>query len=306
MTLDRGQTLAKLLAPAGARVEDASIDTVRSWVNARLAAHGCVQPEPGADDEADVRHALFWLLRMAERTYRRAVEPAPAPDAALLARFSQLLEARPPRDEAHAQLHVDPASSLRRAAHVHAHVTQHPGPVLAVGDDDAVTLALALMGVPELFAVDIDERVLAFLSESAARVGSAIEVARVDVLEEPVPAALRKRCAAVITDPIRSLDPSLGFLLFGAAAMRRDAPARMFWADHPDWSFEHGEVVETLARAGLDVVEAHEDEHAYPIDEHTLDLSRIARELSIDEAWLRALANATCAWSSLYVLERRA
>lgn len=306
MSTDRARRLSDLLAPAPSAEggELPSVELVRSWVDARLAAHGCTRPEPGADDEADVRHALHWLLRMAERTYRRLLDPAREPDPQLLARFSSLLEARPGRDDTFAQLHIDAASSLRRAAHVRAHLERHPGPVLAVGDDDAVTLALTLMGVPSLFAVDLDERVLAFLSESAARVGARIEVERVDVLEEPVPERLRRGCAAVVTDPIRSLEPSLGFLLFGAAAMRRDGPARLFWADHPDWSFEHGEVVETLARAGLVLVEVHEDEHAYPLDARTLDLPRLARELSLDPEWLRALTLATSAWSSLYVLER--
>ncbi len=299
-TTNDAQHLAALLGAA-----DASPDAIGAAAAALLARRGCGRPPPGADDDADVRHALWWLVRMAERTARRAALPAPAPDPALVARFAELCSARPPRDEEHAQLHVDAASTLRRAEHVRAHLARHPGPVLAVGDDDAVTLALALMGVPELFAVDIDERVLSFLAESAARAGARIETRLVDVLAEPLPAPLVRRCATVIADPVRSLEPTLGFLLFGAAALRRDAPARLFWADHPDWSFEHGEVVEALARAGLRVVETHEDLHAYPLDEAALDLGRVARELDLDEAWLRELATRTSAWSSLYVLERR-
>src|SRR5690606_5585829 len=130
---------------------------------------------------------------------------------------------------------------------------------------------------------------LAFLAERSARAGSRIEVARGDVLEEPVPPSLRRRCAAAIADPVRRREPTPGLLLFGAAALRRGAPARLFWADDPEWSFEHGEVAEALARAGLGVVETHEDLHAYPLDEGALDLAWIARELGLDEPWLRAL-----------------
>lgn len=295
--------LAELLTDAEAEGEPTPA-MMHAWVDAVLLRHGCERPEPGADDEADVRHAFWWLLRMAERTYRRAVEPAPTPDAAITERFAELARTRPDRDAEHAQLHVDAASTVRRAELVRAHLAEHPGPVLAVGDDDAVTLALALMGVPELFAVDIDERVLAFLADGAAKTGARIETQRVDVLAEPVPASLRQRCAAVITDPVRSLEPTLGFLLFGAAAMRRDAPSRLFWADHPDWTFEHDEVVAELAGAGLSVVETYEDVHAYPLDTRALDLPRIARELGVDRGWLEDLASVTCAWSSLYVLER--
>lgn len=268
-------------------------------VAALLAEHGCARPEPGADDETDLRHALYWLLTMAEITHRRAPPPV---DAELLARFEALLARRPTRDAEHAQLHIDPASSLRRAGVARAFLERSPGPVLAVGDDDAVTLALWLMGVRELFAVDIDPRILSFLSEAS---GGAIATEEVDVLGGSLPAALRRRCSVVLTDPIRDMDATIAFLLFGAAALRREAPARMYWADHPAWSFEHAEVVSALAQAGLHVAEVHEELHAYPLERGVIDLERMSRELAIDRGWLEDLASATCAWSHLYALERR-
>lgn len=305
VTLRAPASLASLLAPPGVAVHVLPpLETVEAWTRARLARHGCERPPPGADDDVDVRHALYWILRMAERTYRRALAPAAPVEPELVERFLALLGCRPDREDEHAQLHVDARSSLRRAMHVATHVRAHPGPVLAVGDDDAVTLALALLGVPDLHAVDIDERILRFLSESAARVDATIHTARVDVLEEPLPPSLRRRCAAVLADPIRSYEPTLSFLLFGAAALRRDAPARLYWADDPDWTFEHDQVVEALGGAGLRVVETHEDVHAYPLDPALFDLERIARETGADAAWLRALVESTCGWSGLYVLER--
>jgi hypothetical protein len=298
--------LATLLAPPDVHVEAAPpVSDVEAWVATRLARHGCVRPPPGADDDADVRHALYWILRMAERTYRRARSPATPTEPSLVARFLALVGARPEREDEHAQLHVDAQSSLRRAMHIAAHVEKHPGPVLAVGDDDAVTLALALLGVPELHAVDIDERILAFLADAARSIGARIETQRVDVLEEPLPSHLRQRCTAVLADPIRSFDPTLGFLLFGAAALRRDGPARLFWADDPDWTFEHDEVVEALRKARLEVVEAHEDVHAYPLDASLFEIERIARETGADAGWLRSVVALTQGWSGLYVLERR-
>ncbi len=297
--------LARLLAPEGASVTALPRSSdVEAWVSAHLARHGCERPPPGADDDADVRHALYWILRMAERTCRRAEDPPPAVAPDLTAQFVALLGGRPQREDEHAQLHVDASSSLRRAMHVAAHVRRYPGPVLAVGDDDAVTLALALLGVPDLYAVDIDERILEFVADAARRMGANVEVQRVDVLDEPVPARLRQRCSAVLADPIRSYEPTLGFLLFGAAALRRDAPARLYWADDPDWTFEHDQVVQALEQARLSVVESHEDVHAYPLDASLFDLERIAAETSADPAWLRALIAHTRGWSGLYVLER--
>jgi hypothetical protein len=300
--------LARLLAPTEGAVDGLpSSSEAQAWVAARMRAHGCVRPPPDADDEADVRHALYWLLRMAERTYLRAVAPAAEPtlDPALVHRLGELLGARPEREDEHAQLHVDVRSSLRRAMHVAAHVRRHPGPVLAVGDDDAVSLALALLGVPELYAVDIDARILEFLAATAREAGAHIEVREVDVFEGTVPEPLRRRCSAVFADPIRSFEPTMAFLLFGAAALRRDAPARLFWADDPAWTFEHDQVVAALRDVGLEVAESHEDVHAYPLEPSLFAIERIARETGADASWLRELVAATSGWSGLYVLERR-
>jgi hypothetical protein len=275
-------------------------EDVPSAVAALLAKHGVKRPAPGDDDETDLRHALYWLLKMAETTHRRALAPYPI-DREELARFERAIARRPPRDVEHAQLHIDAPSTLRRAKMAKAHLDAHPGPVLAVGDDDAVTLALWTMGVARIVAVDIDERILAFLSSASE---GAIETAKADVLGEPLPSHLRRACSVVLTDPIRDMDATISFLLFGAAAMRRDSPSRMYWADHPDWSFEHAEVVAALEGAGLHVAEVHHDLHAYPLDVHAIDLDRMSRELGIDRAWLEQLTEATSAWSHLYALER--
>lgn len=124
--------------------EDAPPERVRARVEAWLAARGCARPAPGADPD-DPRVGLWWLMRMAWRTHRRAREPWPPVDPARLAHLEALMETRPGRDEAHGQLHVDAASTLRRAQAVARVREAHPGPVLAVGDDDAVSLALHLL-----------------------------------------------------------------------------------------------------------------------------------------------------------------
>jgi hypothetical protein len=297
MSADRTRELASLLC-AGAERD------VHTCVEELLAKHGCARPEPGADDESDMRHALYWILRNAERTHRH-LEAADREDRSEIAdRFRALVQARPAREREHAQLHIDAASSLRRAAAIKTHLDAHPGPCLAVGDDDAITLALALMGVRDLHAVDIDPRILEFLSASASSIGARIDVARVDVLNEPVPAHLHRRASAVLADPIRSLEPTLSFLLFGAAAMERER-GKLFWADDPDWSFEHAEVVLALETAGLSVELVREDMHAYPLDLEAIDSARVARELSIDPAWLEAIVTRTFAWSNLYAISSR-
>lgn len=263
---------------------------------ARPAAH-----DTSADD--DPRVFLWWLLRMAVPTYRRLVEPPPALDEGHLRQLEALLADRPSEDATHAQLHVDPASTLRRAALVRDRLPAGDGPVLAVGDDDGVTLALALLGVRGLAAVDIDPRLLDWLGDAAARLGATIDRERVDVFEAPVPRRFRGTCSAVITDPARSFEDCEAFLQFGGACLRADGTGRLAWADHPDWNFEYGLVVAALPELRLRLVEVVEDVHAYPlVGSWRPDPRQKAEELGVDAAWLEALLDRVKGWTHLHVL----
>lgn len=273
-------------------------------VEGRLASLSLARPaahDASADD--DPRAFLWWLLRMAVPTYRRLVEPSPAIDEELLRQLQELLEDRPPEDASHAQLHVDPASTLRRAELVRDRLPVGDGPVLAVGDDDGVTLALALLGVRGLAAVDIDPRLLDWLGHAAARLDATIDCERVDVFEAPVPRRFRGSCAAVITDPARSFEDCEAFLQFGGACLRADGTGRLAWADHPDWNFEYDLVVAALPELRLRLVEVVEDVHAYPlVGSWRPDARHKAEQLGVDAGWLEALLEGVKGWTHFHVL----
>ncbi len=253
-----------------------------------LARAPRIEPGGDPDDPDDPRTSLAWLLAMAART--RDARPAPV-ETSLVLTLEAELAARPDRDEALGQLFIDAASCLRRAA-----LARREGPVLAVGDDDGVSLALRLLGQPELAAVDLDERLLAFL---AAR---GIETHCADFLEGPVPPALRGRFAAAVTDPFRDLDGGLGFLCFAAACVRPGG--ELLWVDDPLWNPEHDEVVAAMARLDWHVADVQHDLHAYPLSLASFDPARVVEELAVDRAWIDALVARTSAWSSLYRLRR--
>jgi len=304
--------LARLLRPDGPGAElpagpaeelptPAELDALaRSWI-ARLGL-----PTPGAvveDADPDPRELVWWLLGMAAVTYRRECEPPPAPEPALASRLAVLLSGRPALAPEHAQLHVDVASVARRAAVVYERLAAAPGPVLAVGDDDGVAVALALLGVEPLVVVDIDERVLDFSAAAGRALGRSLQVGCVDVFEDPPPGPWRGAFAAVVTDPIRSLEPCLAFLDYGAACLRREGAAGLFWADHPAWNLEVEAVIAALGQRGLAVRRRHDDWHRYPLTPAWLgDLGDKARAVGVEPAWLAALAAAVSGWSHLYEL----
>jgi len=291
-------------APVSAAVELPAPAVLDDWVRARAERLGLSTPGAVIEEaDPDPGELVWWLLAMAAVTYRREREPLPAPEPALVSRLDALLGGRPALAPEHAQLHVDVASVARRAAVVHERLATAPGPVLAVGDDDGVAVALALLGVEDLCVVDVDERVLEFSVAAGRATGREIRVGCVDVFEDPPPVPWRGAFSAVITDPIRSLEPCLAFLDYGAACLRRDGAAGLFWADHPDWNLEVEAVIARLERRGLVVRRRHDDWHRYPLAPEWLgELAQKARAVGVEPDWLTALAAAVSGWSHLYEL----
>ena len=271
------------------------------------ARHVRDDAEDGGADE-DPRFLPWWLLRMAAATYRILQADAPAPDPSAVRRFEALATGRPARDAAHGQLAIDTMSVLRRAEAVREELARvGGGPVLALGDDDALTVALAMEGVPEVHAVDIDPRVLAFLASAGERAGTAIATHRRDIFEEPLGPELARRFAVVVTDPFRSADDGLPFLAWGTAALRRDRPARLLFADHPDWNLEHRVLDDAAPALGLVPVTVRPDLHTYPLSANLFPaLPGAAELLDVPVAWLAALADHTLAVSDLHTWATRA
>jgi hypothetical protein len=271
----------------------------------KLAEYQLARPEvPPEDAEGHPRELLWWLLHMARHTLWRLVHRAPALGRAHEARFLELTRARPREVEEHAQLHIDAASALRRAGIVQQALEHAPGPVLLVGDDDAVSVALMLLGVRELHVVDVDERLLSFLSDCAKQLGTSLRVGCVDVFEDPAPLPWRSAYSAVITDPIRSFDPCLAFLRYAGSCLAPKG-AGLFWADHEDWNLDLGRVLAELPQLDLTLTQRSELWHAYPLTETWLtDLPGKAQVLGMRTEELATLAGATRGWSHLYQLRR--
>jgi predicted RNA methylase len=263
---------------------------------------------PDPSDEAEIedpRWLGYWLVAMARETARAEESADESPPSSLARDLAALLERRPEADPSLGQLLIDPASVARRATVVAAYVAKHPGPVVALGDDDGVSLALALLGLRDVHAVDVDPRVLAFLDQAAASRGVSLETHQADFFADRVPEPLVHRAAAVITDPFRSVEDAAPFVAFALATLRRDAKSWLLYADHEAWSFDHRSAKKMLRDAGLVEVTHKPRLHRYPL-RHTLfpRLRETADALGVSSVWLEALALETSAWSDLFVWER--
>jgi hypothetical protein len=285
------ETLGRLL------LEDdgASSDAIERELEARRGALGDVS----ARGEDDPRVLLDFLLAMARHELRFA--PAPVPEE----RRAELAEglARRPREATdHAQLFIDLDSTLRRAELV-SRALEGGGACLAVGDDDALSLALLAMGRQDVTAVDIDARLLGYLEDEARAMGRTLRTRVVDVHEDEPDEALLDGFSVVVTDPPRSFDEAIAFLSYSARCLAPRPESRLFYADHADWNAELADVLRALAGFGLELVTRHVSASRYPLTPSWVpDLPARARALGVSEAWLRELVAAVPAHADLFEL----
>ncbi|MGB8645738.1 MAG: adenosylmethionine decarboxylase [Anaerolineae bacterium] len=125
--------------------------------------------------------------------------------------FAPLLLERPPAISSYDQGALTADSVFQRLALMHAQGDIAEKKILLLGDDDLLSIALALTGLPgEIVVVEIDERLCAFIQEIAYARGLPIKVIRQDVREK-LPPDLHARFDTFVTDPTETIQ---GLLLF--------------------------------------------------------------------------------------------
>ena len=129
--------------------------------------------------------------------------------------------------------------------------------MFVLGDDDLVSLAVALAGRPRrVVAVDIDERLVDFIAETAAQENLPVEAAVYD-LRQPLPEDWVRAFDTFFCDPTESLRGLEATLGRGLLALRGAGGAGYFGQTHVESSLEkwsrvqrflldHGAVVTSL------------------------------------------------------------
>lgn len=120
------------------------------------------------------------------------------------------------------QCHATPSTVLRRLTFLGRRCSD----ILLLGDDDLLSLALALTGARKrTVVVDIDEKLLGLISVSSA--GHQIELVSHDLRTE-LPYGLRGRFDEVFTDPPYTLAGQMLFVHRALAALRTTGDASLY------------------------------------------------------------------------------
>ncbi|MFE0454734.1 GNAT family N-acetyltransferase [Streptomyces sp. NPDC058914] len=122
-------------------------------------------------------------------------------------RLRSVMESGPAADMAIDQSHCTPETKVRRVLALLAAGALPGGSLLLVGDDDLVSLAVAVVGdvlgspiVERVTVVDISPEILAYIRKVSAGLGTRVETVEHD-LRRPLPAELHGGFDVAMTDP---------------------------------------------------------------------------------------------------------
>ncbi len=138
----------------------------------------------------------------------------------LWVQLEELLQERPLTTPKYFQGNIDVESAVAKVCQMDALDGLAGKTITVVGDDDYLSLALALTGLPErIIVLEIDERITAFLEACARRRGFPLEVHTYNV-EEPLPKGLLGQSDLFASEPLETVSGFLTFFSRGAATLK--------------------------------------------------------------------------------------
>ncbi|MBA0050619.1 GNAT family N-acetyltransferase [Streptomyces sp. AJS327] len=172
-------------------------------------------------------------------------------------RLTKLMEAGPGADMSLDQSRCTPETKVRRVLALARAGVLPGGSLLLVGDDDMVSLAVAvvsdLLGTPlvqRLTVVDISEEILGYIREVTADLAVSVETVQHD-LREPLPERLRGQHDAAMTDPPYTAEGARLFLSRVVEGLRPGPANSVFFSFGAKNPNEMLEVQQEILNLGL-------------------------------------------------------
>jgi len=135
-------------------------------------------------------------------------------------KFVEISRKRPRTTTLHDQGHMTMNSVFRRVSLIARMGDAHGKHIAILGDDDLLSVAMALTTEPEHVTVlDNDERLVAFINETAAGLGLPVTAGKWD-LRDPLPAKYKGRFDTFVTDPSETMPGLKMFLGRGLYTLR--------------------------------------------------------------------------------------
>jgi len=147
----------------------------------------------------------------------------------VLREFISLTSERPEPKHEFDQAYVTPETIIARVALMFSRGDLRGKDIFVLGDDDLISIALMLTGLPKRIAVlDIDERLINFIENAASQIGfEKIDVFVFD-LRDPLPDYAKGKFSTFITDPPETPEAIRCFIGRGISSLKGPGCAGYF------------------------------------------------------------------------------
>lgn len=140
----------------------------------------------------------------------------------VLSEFKELVRGRPAPSLSFFQGYMREEDVVARAALMHHRGDLHRREIVLVGDDDLLSIALCLTGMPSRVCVlDVDERLGDFIRRVAKERGFDVEFRKYDV-SEPLPGDLVGAFDVFSSEPLETLSGLKAFVARGVSCLREN------------------------------------------------------------------------------------
>ncbi len=236
----------------------------------RLMEEGLVESRNGkimltekGKEERKNLHVEFYPTRCEHCKGRGVVEDA----FGILADYREIASRRPRPTADYDQGYIDEEDVMRRIAFIYERGDLENTDILVVGDDDLISLGMALTGLPrKIVVLEIDERLISFINNEAERKGLPIEARRFDVRND-IDEDLRGRFDVFITDPVETIEGIKLFLSRAASGLRGEGSSGYFGLTHQEASLKKWYRIEKiLLDMNFVITDMLRDFNVYPME----------------------------------------
>ncbi|MFH8080499.1 MAG: bis-aminopropyl spermidine synthase family protein [Candidatus Aenigmatarchaeota archaeon] len=182
-------------------------------------------------------------------------------------KFKKIVKGRPNGKEEYDQDPMRVEDVIRRVEFISQRGDIH-GNIFIIGDDDLLSIALSLTGLPQkIVVVDVDKRIIDFINQVSKKLSLNLEAFVYDVQKE-LPKEFKRKFDVFITDPVEALEGLKLFLSRGVSALNGIGASGYFGlttleASRKKWY----EVEKMLLEMGFVITDIKRRFSIYPSDE---------------------------------------
>ena len=186
----------------------------------------------------------------------------------ILKKYNNLTKNRPKAKAEYDQGFISPEGVIKRAAFIYERGDLWDNKIFIVGDDDLLSIALALTQLPkEIQVCDIDERIINFINEIAQKENLPIKAEILDV-QDPLPKKFEKKFDIFVTDPVETIPGFTLFISRGVSSLKGVGGVGYFGlttleASRKKWY----EIEERLLKMGFVITDIRRRFNIYPLVE---------------------------------------